>query len=275
MSKKMRLAIVAVAALAMVMGARASGGNGFSLEVIVDGVARPEYSGRGAIYVEALKGHAYSLRITNPLSCRVAVALAVDGLNTIDAKHTSAWEASKWVLGPHESVVIPGWQVSGSKARKFFFTGERSSYGAALGKTENLGVIEAVFFREKVPPPPPPPILYEERVPGGVEGGVLGGVLPGRPKPLGPPASAPAPKCEARKAAPALSDEYAATGMGRSTGHEVVHVEIELEQTPVSVSRIRYEFRPQLVKLGILPSRDPLQRREGAEGFEFGYCPQP
>ncbi len=272
MSRQMRSAMVAVAALAMVIGARAASGNGFSLEVLVDGVARPEYSGRGAVYVEALKGHSYSLRITNPLPCRVAVALAVDGLNTIDAKHTSAWEASKWVLGPYETITIPGWQVSGSKARKFFFTGERSSYGAALGQTENLGVIEAVFFREKVPPPP---IVYAEPVPGGASGGVEGGALSRQPEAKGLAADLPAPAREAQKSKPALSDEYAATGMGRSTGHEVVHVDIELERTPAAVSKIRYEFRPVLVKLGLLPSRDPIQRRDGAEGFEFGYCPQP
>ncbi len=284
MNRMMRLAIVAGAALAVVIGAKALSPEGFSLEVLVDGVPRPEYAGRGAVYVEALKGHSYSLRITNPLSCRVAVALAVDGLNTIDAKHASAWEASKWVLDPHESIVIPGWQVSGSKARKFTFTGERSSYGAALGQTDNLGVIEAVFFREKLPPPPPP-VVYEEResggVEGGIEGGVLGGVLssPAEARAKGAAAGKPMPaapqKSEAPKQSSALSDEYAATGMGRATGHEVVHVEIELERVPSAVARIRYEFRPQLVKLGILPSLDPLQRREGARGFEFGYCPQP
>ena len=48
-------------------------------------------------------------------------------------------------------MVIPGWQVSNAASRKFFFTGERGSYGAALGKTQDLGVIEAVFFREKLP----------------------------------------------------------------------------------------------------------------------------
>ena len=42
---------------------------------------------------------------------------------------------------------------------------------------------------------------------------------------------------------------------------------------------IRYEFRPQLVKLGIVPAtptiRDPLDRRERARGFEPGFAPVP
>src|SRR5213078_562122 len=92
-----------------------------------------------------------SLRITNPTPYRVAVALSVDGLNTIDARHTDARSATKWVLGPYESTEISGWQVNDRTARSFFFTGERRSYGAALGQTENLGVIEAVFYRERRP----------------------------------------------------------------------------------------------------------------------------
>jgi hypothetical protein len=41
---------------------------------------------------------------------------------------------------------------------------------------------------------------------------------------------------------------------------------------------IRYEFRQQLVKLGIVPPGvpvDPLQRREQARGFEPGFSPEP
>lgn len=41
---------------------------------------------------------------------------------------------------------------------------------------------------------------------------------------------------------------------------------------------IRYEFRPQLVRLGILPraaEADPLQRRERLRGFEPGFSPEP
>ena len=69
--------------------------NGFLVEVLVDGRPVPEYAGRGRRYVEALENAEYELRIHNPLGARVAVALSVDGLNTIDARHTSAWDAHK------------------------------------------------------------------------------------------------------------------------------------------------------------------------------------
>ena len=220
------------------------------LAVVVDGQSRPVYNHRGTTYIEAIRGREFSLRITNPTGYRVAVALAVDGLNTIDAKHTDGWNAAKWVLEPYESTEIAGWQVSGTTARKFFFTGERSSYGAALGKTENLGVIEAIFYRERERPIAQ---FREQDAQGRSES------APAAPTPL--------PRAQA-------DDEYAATGMGGRTRHDVERVHVDLDPRPIETVRIRYEFRPQLVKLGVFPSgRSPLERREKARGFE--YCPEP
>ena len=100
-------------------------------------------------YVEALKGREYAIRIRNPYPVRVAVALSVDGLNTIDARHTAASNARKWVLSPYETITISGWQVNSREARRFEFTTEEKSYGQALGETANLGTITAVFFKER------------------------------------------------------------------------------------------------------------------------------
>jgi hypothetical protein len=53
---------------------------------------------------------------------------------------------------------------------------------------------------------------------------------------------------------------------------------LDLEESPSQTVNIRYEFRPQLVKLGVLPPvpvADPLARRERARGFEPGFCPEP
>ncbi|HEV8266784.1 MAG TPA: hypothetical protein VGR00_01070, partial [Thermoanaerobaculia bacterium] len=140
---KPRIAPTLAAAILAALPAAAGNQNGYTLSVVVDGSDRPEYAARNTTYVEALKGREYSLRVTNPFPYRVAVALSVDGLNTIDAKHTDAWSARKWVIEPYGSIVLDGWQVNDSTARHFVFTGERESYGAFLGKTQNLGAIEA------------------------------------------------------------------------------------------------------------------------------------
>ncbi len=262
--------LIAAATLGIAPPLTAAQSGAFGLDVLVSGVTRPEYVGRGATYVEALRGTEYTLRLTNPLPVRVAVALAVDGLNTIDARRSDARSAAKWVLGPYESVAIPGWQVSGTTARAFFFTGERSSYGAWLGETANLGVIEAVFYREKTRPIP----VYRSSTPGsGSRRDARGGAE-----------SSQAPAPETGRLEPnsadgkALADEYAATGIGDRRDNEVQWVSLELERDPAAVVRVRYEFRPQLEKLGLLPPLcrpSPLDRREGASGFSGRYCPEP
>ena len=252
----------------------AAGPRGFDLAVVVAGECRPEYPARGTVYVEAVKGREYELRITNPLPVRVAVALSVDGLNTIDAKHTDPMKASKWVLEPYESQVISGWQVDGSTARRFTFTGEKRSYGAALGQTDNLGVIEAVFYKEKeLYRPPPHPMSYDrrDRAPSPM-GSAEGRAAADKSKDSG------SMKLEAQSSqAPKLSDDYAATGMGERTRNDVWNVSIDLDPRPAATVRIRYEFRTQLAKLGLLPriptNREPLVRREQANGFER-YCPE-
>lgn len=91
----------------------------FELDVVVDGRPLTEYRESGRVYVNALQGAEYELRLRNPLPDRVAVALSVDGLNTIDAEQTSAWNASKWVIEPYQTITISGWQMSSERARRF------------------------------------------------------------------------------------------------------------------------------------------------------------
>ena len=233
------------------------------VEILVDGAPQLRYAHAGRWYVEALKGREYAIRLRNPYAVRVAVALSVDGLNTIDARDTTAADARKWVLDPYQTVTISGWQTSQTEARRFEFTTEARSYGQALGKTANLGVISAVFFKERVPT-----IMSDTSNDDA------------RRRAPAPRLSAPA---EQEAAAVAGGDkkadaEYAATGMGRRTGHAVAQVWLDLEDAPVQTVNIRYEFHPQLVRLGILPpapTADPLQRREHAHGFEPGFCPEP
>jgi hypothetical protein len=119
---------------------------GGPVDILIEGTPQPRYAHDGRLYVEARKGE-YAIRLRNPSPVRVAVALSVDGLNTIDARETTAADARKWVLRPYETVTISGWQTSQAEARRFEFTTEARSYGQALGKTANLGVISAVFFR--------------------------------------------------------------------------------------------------------------------------------
>ena len=233
------------------------------IDILVDGVAQQRYSHQDRWYVEALKGREYAIRLRNPYAVRVAVALSVDGLNTIDARQTTAAAARKWVLDPQETVTIRGWQTSRTEARRFEFTTEERSYGHAIGKTANLGMISAVFFKERV----------SNRMTEASKDDRL--------------RSAPAPRSSAPEeqradasasGARRAEDEYAATGMGGRTGHAVSQVWLDLEDAPAHTVNVRYEFRTQLVRLGILPpaaTTGHLERRERARGFEPAFCPEP
>ena len=228
----------------------------YELDVIVNGRPLAEYYARGRTYVEALQGAEYELRLRNPSSDRVAVALSVDGLNTIDARHTSAWNASKWVIEPYQTITISGWQMSSERARRFYFTNERDSYGAKLGQTANLGVISAVFFKERrriVPLRPPYPVTRDNSEP----------ERPAKSR------GAEAPS-DNRAAAPLRDDDYAATGIGRNVHHDVRWVDMDLESRPAGEVTIRYEYYSALLRLGVFPrptTYQPLQRREDSRGF--------
>lgn len=256
--------------------------NGFSVEVLVDGRPVPEYAGRGRQYVEAFENAEYELRIHNPLAMRVAVALSVDGLNTIDARHTSAWDAHKWVIDPYGTIHVRGWQMSSENARRFYFTTERDSYGAKLGQTANLGVISAVFFRERrpytlmpvTPSQPRPPYEKEDtmrnqRSAPSSSVGEAGRTEGGRD----------AAKSRNVPSYPPPDDESAATGIGRSVRNDVQWIKMDLDPRAAGEITIRYEYRTGLVRLGIIPRDYPrpdvLDRRERAKGFEPKYCPQP
>ena len=237
----------------------------YSMELLVRGAPLAEYRARGTSYVEAAPGADYAIRLSNRTAERVAVALAVDGLNTIDAKTTSAAAAAKWILGPYETITIEGWQTDSGSARRFYFTTEPRSYGAWLGRTRDLGLVSAAFFREVAPR-----AIAEE--------------LERRDAPPAPAAAAGRARGEAQdalKSEAALGKDLAATGIGERVEHRVRRERFEAEDEPAAVLGLRYEYHDALLALGVLPrpcpaQEDPLTRRESARGFEsFEFAPDP
>src|SRR6267378_1829180 len=252
--------------------------NGFTVEVLVDGRRLTEYAARGRRYDEELEGAEYEVRVHNPSGARMAVALSVDGLNSIDARHTSAWDAHKWVIEPYGTISVRGWQMSGESARRFYFTTERDSYAAKLGQAQNLGLITAVFFRERrpvtimaTPRPDKEERSRDER-------------SSPEPKTMGESSASSqggrdAAKTRSAPSYPPPDDESAATGIGRSVRNDVQWIKLDLDARPAGEITIRYEYRASLVRLGIIPRDYPrpnvLDRRERAQGFEPKYCPVP
>ncbi len=126
---------------------------GFRVEIVSDNEGvKSEAFKNGRPFVAASKGERYSVRLYNPLPVRVAVNLTVDGLNSITGQPSGIADGEKWMIDPYSSVTIPGWQVSGGEARRFFFTDKPKSYakwrGDETGKdlSANCGVIGAAYF---------------------------------------------------------------------------------------------------------------------------------
>jgi hypothetical protein len=264
-----RILATLVLAAATAWPAEAMEQGAYSMEVLVDGRPVQELSARDRIYLEAIEGREYSIRLRNRTGTRVAVALSVDGLNTIDARTTTAGKAAKWILGPHQSITIDGWQTGPTTARRCFFTSEDRSYGAWLGKTRNLGVIAAAFYKERRARPTP---IWNEMEDSDRPSGPAGESRPSlRSRESGR-------KAKAESLAP---DNHAATGIGQEVGHSVRRVHFDAEPSPAAVLQVRYEYRDALVRLGVMPSYRPpcddvLKRREAAGGFEgLEFAPDP
>ena len=83
---------------------------------------------------------------------RAAVAVSIDGLNTIDGKRSKPSKGAKWIIEPYSSITIDGWQTSISSLRRFVFTSQRRSYASWKEKRDrknyvkNLGVIGIAWF---------------------------------------------------------------------------------------------------------------------------------
>jgi hypothetical protein len=210
---------------------------GFDVQVLVGGRPLPQDLVGGERRVEAVAGTEYELRLTNPLSDRVAVAVAVDGLNVIDARHSTPWDASKWVIHPHATLTLSGWQVGSDRARRFYFTTERDAYATRIGRPGDFGVISAVFYRERHP--------ASEIIPGRI-------AVPERGSSVGEAAGAAARSAPShdggwsrRRPVPSWPyDGRAATGIGRPVRSEVRPVDMDLERDPVAVVTLRCNFRP-------------------------------
>ena len=290
-----RRALSLAAGLLLFLAARsgqAMRNGAFDLSVIVDGSSLEEYPHGGRTYVEALKGRSFTLRVSNPSSERVAVAISVDGRNVIDAKRTSAEGATKWVLFPGQTIEIPGWQISGETARRFFFTDTAQSYASWLGDTANVGTIEAVFFREKRQPPRPitryaePGESGRDEAANGDTGASLYDIPGGAPEfdyghEASRSAQAPAPSSDAKAKDGHVSksdptDGLAATGIGERTSFPIEWIDFKEDPRPIARMALRYEYRRELVRLGVFPRPgDDLALRERARGFRPEYAPDP
>ena len=107
---------------------------------------------RGANYVAGRPGDRYAVRLTNRSGVRVLVVLSIDGVNAVSGETASTGQTG-YVLGPWATAEITGWRKNYSEAAAFYFTALPDSYAARTDRPDNVGVIGAAVFRERVQQP--------------------------------------------------------------------------------------------------------------------------
>jgi hypothetical protein len=124
------------------------------VEILVGGDAAPLYIKPGTWnrrYFEAFKGRNYALSVRNNTGRRVAVLIAVDGINVVNGDRSSLRSNEPmYVLDPWERTVIQGWRTSMQDVRRFVFVDEHRSYAERTGQANgDLGWIRVLSFREQ------------------------------------------------------------------------------------------------------------------------------
>ena len=144
------LAVAAIASACTALPAHATG-NLVDLQVVdrSRGDVLSTWRHRGTSWVAGRPGDRYALRLSNRTGGRVLVVLSVDGVNVVSGE-TAATGQTGYVLGPWASAEITGWRKSYSEAAAFYFTALPDSYAARTDRPDNVGVIGAAIFRERV-----------------------------------------------------------------------------------------------------------------------------
>ena len=245
------------------------------VSVEVEGVAAPLYlapDGSGRFYLEARRGGRYTIRLANRTGERLAVLMAVDGLNVLSGERQPPGTRGRmYVLDPWGSAEVQGWRTSLDDVRRFTFVDEQRSYAARSGKANaRMGWIELAVYRERRVTRHEPGISQEGRN-RDRDGREEDERAQGKAQP--PPAAAPEDRAaESSKEAygGARRDSYPGTGWGEQTHDPVVVVDFQPESQPAERVTLRYEYASALRALGILPTRlgrDRLRERERGEGF--------
>ncbi|MBI5075529.1 MAG: hypothetical protein HZB62_10260 [Nitrospirae bacterium] len=242
--------ILGIVMVLMAVPVFASRGNNVDVEVVSDRgavfqlIPHKEFSSGSTYvfkqYLEARKGENYNIQIRNHLSERIGVVVAVDGRNIITGKKSYLGSNEMmYIVEPYGQARLEGWRTSDDKVNRFYFTSSADSYSVrTFSDTSAMGVIAVAVFREKQRPV----VLHEQE------------------RSLGKAQGAPAPSASRSEAKRAAKDE-AGTGFGNEHYSPVVKVEFEPEAIPVEKFLVKYEWRNELCKKGIIQCRPEARNR--------------
>ena len=223
----------------------------------------------GSTWVAGRPGDRYAVRLTNRSPGRVLVVLSVDGVNAVSGESAAVGQTG-YVLAPYQSADITGWRKNYSEAAAFYFTALPDSYAARTGRPDNVGVIGAAVFRERVPEPPlggwfqPAPPLAKEG------SGASSRMEAERQAPATTANDAVAPEKSAapRRAQPEFAqrdDRKLGTGHGEREYAPTTETRFErASSSPSEIVQVRYDSMQNLIAAGVIQRPRPVPRQPDA-----------
>jgi hypothetical protein len=253
-----------------------AGGALVAVSVSVDGCLAellPAPDGSDRYYLEARKGARYAVQLQNRTAERVGVVLTVDGLNAISGERDPG-RGRMYVLDPWGAATVQGWRTSLRDVRQFTFVDEERSYATRSGKANaRMGWIEVTVYREKGRRVWP--YVREEGARDRASAPAAPAPVEGSARPRSAAPSEPAADAavgENRSASREGAPSYPGTGWGPRAHDPVVLVSFDPEDSAAERVTLRYEYRPALLALGVLPyprrhDERLWERERGEPGF--------
>ncbi|MHB8158623.1 MAG: hypothetical protein ACYDEQ_14770 [Desulfocucumaceae bacterium] len=188
-------------------------------------------------YMEAAKGEKYSIQVANRSDRRIGVVIAVDGRNIISGDKSNLKPGERmYIIDPYATNTFEGWRTGMDKTNRFYFTEQSDSYAEKVFSDGSaMGTIAVAVYREKLPPV------------------ALHSVLPQRAKDA-PAGAAPKAAREERSSDRLEQEksEQAGTGFGETTYSPAREVQFEPEHKVAEKIVLKYEWRTELCKKGII-----------------------
>ena len=207
-------------------------------------------------YLEAARNERYSISVSNRSAGSIGVVIAVDGRNIISGgKSVLARSERMYIIEPYGTQTFEGWRTGMDRTNRFYFTEQADSYAErAFSDGSAMGTIAVAVYREK------------ENLRQFGENEIAA------PRRSSPGAGSPAPS-ESRSAdrLEKKKSEQAGTGFGETTYSPVRIVQFEPEYRASEKIVLKYEWRTELCRKGII-SCGPKNRFWPEEG---GFAPAP
>lgn len=204
-------------------------------------------------YVEAVKGEKYSIEVRNRSNRQIGVVIVVDGRNIISGKKSDLKNDERmYIIGPYTANTFEGWRTGMDRTNRFYFTEQSDSYAEKVfSDASAMGTIAVAVYEEKLPPMvrPYPKPMYRNKE------------MPSAAVPQGSMEKHSYDREEKEKG------EQAGTGFGETTYSPAHEAHFEPENIAAEKIVLKYEWRQELCKKGIIRCGPKNRFWPDGEGF--------